>query len=361
MAGGAKKCVAAFVGVLAAIAIAVIAAAILHSPQTADRAAPELTLPVRLMSTESDLAVAASCTDSATPATGGATCPSGAAPTVTDPTAGWMMIGDGGLLWGNGLDGLIIDPTCTALCNGGNAGFFGGNGGNGAYGGNGGNAWFTGDGGNGGDVWIEADENLNTLVDFRHETRFKAQRGENGMGSQMYGKAGDDRTIIVPVGTVVHNVDTDEVIGDLLAAVVARIEAAEAPELEAWAERFVTASRLDEVLGVTLGSSPTPIPAVPGLAALNIDPERAARAYRDRVVGPYRGVLPAAAITSMEEQLSGACTVEIAAFDEFSKLLGDPAVLILDEPANGMDPDGNAALAYDVALVNFEAVQHVPR
>ena len=72
-----------------------------------------------------------------------------------------------------------------------------------------------GDGGNGGDVWLQADENLNTLVDFRHETRFKAQRGENGMGSQMYGKAGDDKTILVPVGTVVHNVDTDEIIGDM--------------------------------------------------------------------------------------------------------------------------------------------------
>ena len=72
-----------------------------------------------------------------------------------------------------------------------------------------------GDGGNGGDVWLQADENLNTLVDFRHETRFKAQRGENGMGSQMYGKAGEDKTIVVPVGTVVHNVDTDEIIGDL--------------------------------------------------------------------------------------------------------------------------------------------------
>ena len=72
-----------------------------------------------------------------------------------------------------------------------------------------------GDGGNGGSVWLQADENLNTLVDFRHETRFKAQRGENGMGSQMYGKAGEDRLITVPVGTVVHNVDTDEVIGDL--------------------------------------------------------------------------------------------------------------------------------------------------
>jgi arsenite/tail-anchored protein-transporting ATPase len=86
------------------------------------------------------------------------------------------------------------------------------------------------------------------------------------------------------------------------------------------------ASNLDEVLGVALSATPTVVPAVPGLAALNIDPEQAAHAYRERVVGPYRGVLPAVAIASMEEQLSGACTVEIAAFDEFSKLLGDPAV-----------------------------------
>jgi len=85
------------------------------------------------------------------------------------------------------------------------------------------------------------------------------------------------------------------------------------------------ASNLDEVLGVALGASPTAIIAVPGLAALNIDPEAAAQAYRERVVGPYRGVLPAAALVSIEEQLAGACTVEIAAFDEFSKLLGDPA------------------------------------
>jgi arsenite-transporting ATPase len=67
------------------------------------------------------------------------------------------------------------------------------------------------------------------------------------------------------------------------------------------------------------------VPSVPGLSALNIDPERAAHDYRERVVGPYRGVLPAVAVASMEEQLSGACTVEIAAFDEFSKLLGDEA------------------------------------
>ncbi|TVR65277.1 MAG: arsenical pump-driving ATPase, partial [Gemmatimonadales bacterium] len=84
------------------------------------------------------------------------------------------------------------------------------------------------------------------------------------------------------------------------------------------------ASNLDEVLGVRLSAEPSEIPAVPGLSALNINPEEAAAAYRERVVGPYRGVLPDAALVSMEEQLSGACTVEIAAFDEFSKLLGDP-------------------------------------
>src|SRR5450432_1811194 len=85
------------------------------------------------------------------------------------------------------------------------------------------------------------------------------------------------------------------------------------------------ASNLDEVLGVTLSATPTQVPTVPRLAALNIDPVQAAHDYRERVVGPYRGVLPALTITSMEEQLSGACTVEIAAFDQFSKLLGDPA------------------------------------
>ncbi len=83
------------------------------------------------------------------------------------------------------------------------------------------------------------------------------------------------------------------------------------------------ASNLDEVLGVKLRTEPTQVPVVPRLMAMNIDPLQAAQAYKERVVGPYRGVLPASAITSMEEQLSGACTVEIAAFDEFSKLLGD--------------------------------------
>ncbi len=72
-----------------------------------------------------------------------------------------------------------------------------------------------GDGGFGGSIWLVADEGLNTLVDFRHQRSFKAQRGQNGMGSQMYGKGGEDTTIRVPVGTMITNVDTDEMIGDL--------------------------------------------------------------------------------------------------------------------------------------------------
>ena len=85
------------------------------------------------------------------------------------------------------------------------------------------------------------------------------------------------------------------------------------------------ASNLDEVLGSELSSQATTIPGVPNLHALNIDPERAAHAYREKIIGPMRGLLPEAALRSMEEQLSGACTMEIAAFDEFARLLGDTA------------------------------------
>ncbi len=86
------------------------------------------------------------------------------------------------------------------------------------------------------------------------------------------------------------------------------------------------ASNLGDLLGVNGARVPTPVPGLPTLAVLDIDPVQAAAAYRERVVGPVRGLLPAAAITQMEEQLSGACTVEIAAFDEFTTLLTDPAM-----------------------------------
>ncbi|MDD5286092.1 MAG: arsenical pump-driving ATPase [Desulfuromonadaceae bacterium] len=84
------------------------------------------------------------------------------------------------------------------------------------------------------------------------------------------------------------------------------------------------ASNLDEILGLPLSAEPVHVPGVPGLLASNLDPVVAAAAYREQLVVPYRGVLPDAALRSMEEQLSGACTVEIAAFNEFATLMGNP-------------------------------------
>jgi arsenite-transporting ATPase len=83
------------------------------------------------------------------------------------------------------------------------------------------------------------------------------------------------------------------------------------------------ASNVGQVFGITIGNNITPVPAVQNLAALEIDPQAAAQLYRDRIVGPVRGILPDAVVKGIEEQLSGACTTEIAAFDEFTSLLID--------------------------------------
>lgn len=83
------------------------------------------------------------------------------------------------------------------------------------------------------------------------------------------------------------------------------------------------ASNIDEVLETQLGSTPTAVKGVDRLFALNIDPRAAAAAYRAKAIDPYRGVLPDAVVENMEEQLSGACTLEIAAFDAFTELLAD--------------------------------------
>ncbi|TFC81992.1 arsenical pump-driving ATPase [Cryobacterium cheniae] len=85
------------------------------------------------------------------------------------------------------------------------------------------------------------------------------------------------------------------------------------------------ASNVGQVFGVSIGNTVTRIEAVPGLSALEIDPEQAAEQYRERIVGPVRGLLPAAEVASIEEQLSGACTTEIASFNEFTDLLTDAA------------------------------------
>lgn len=86
------------------------------------------------------------------------------------------------------------------------------------------------------------------------------------------------------------------------------------------------ASNLQDVFDVELTNKPTPIPSIENLSVANIDPEISAKEYKDNVVGPYRDKLPEAVVNQMEEQLSGACTVEISAFDEFSSLLTDEGI-----------------------------------
>ncbi len=83
------------------------------------------------------------------------------------------------------------------------------------------------------------------------------------------------------------------------------------------------ASNLQDVFETELNGQGVPIANVPNLVVANLDPIQAAAEYRESVVGPYRGKLPEVAIASMEEQLAGSCTVEIAAFNEFSRFITD--------------------------------------
>lgn len=102
------------------------------------------------------------------------------------------------------------------------------------------------------------------------------------------------------------------------------------------------ASNLDEMLGVQLSSRPTPIPDVDRLFALNIDPEKAADDYRERVIAPYRTMWTETQIGELREQLAGACTVEIAAFDEFAELLaGDERSVPFDHVLFDTAPTGH--------------------
>ncbi|MBH1964793.1 MAG: arsenical pump-driving ATPase [Comamonadaceae bacterium] len=83
------------------------------------------------------------------------------------------------------------------------------------------------------------------------------------------------------------------------------------------------ASNLDEMLGIELRNTPVPVPGAPGLSVLNIDPNNAAESYRQRVLLQMAAGTSAEELSTMREQLSGACTTEIASFDEFSSLLSD--------------------------------------
>jgi arsenite-transporting ATPase len=83
------------------------------------------------------------------------------------------------------------------------------------------------------------------------------------------------------------------------------------------------ASNLDEMLGIELRNTPTPVPGAPGLSVLNIDPDNAAESYRQRVIAQMTDGASDEELSAVREQLSGACTTEIASFDEFSTLLSD--------------------------------------
>lgn len=84
------------------------------------------------------------------------------------------------------------------------------------------------------------------------------------------------------------------------------------------------ASNVAQVLGTPIGNRITPVTAVPGLSAIEIDPAAAAETYRERILAPVRPLLPATEIATITEQLSGSCTTEIASFNEFAGLLADP-------------------------------------
>ena len=84
-----------------------------------------------------------------------------------------------------------------------------------------------------------------------------------------------------------------------------------------------TATNLDEMLGVELKNTPVPVPLLPGVSVLNIDPDTAAESYRQRVVAHMAADSSDAELAKVREQLSGACTTEIASFDDFASLLSE--------------------------------------
>ncbi|TRW45754.1 arsenical pump-driving ATPase [Georgenia yuyongxinii] len=102
------------------------------------------------------------------------------------------------------------------------------------------------------------------------------------------------------------------------------------------------ASNVGQVFGLRVGNTITAVPAVPGLSALEINADEAGAAYRERIIGPVRGLLPPVEVDLIEEQLSGACTTEIASFNEFTGLLtGDETVAGFDHVVFDTAPTGH--------------------
>ena len=102
------------------------------------------------------------------------------------------------------------------------------------------------------------------------------------------------------------------------------------------------ASNVGQVFGLQIGANITAVPSVPGLDALEIDPEEVAEAYRERTLAPVRALLPLKEIEAITEQLSGSCTTELASFNEFTKLLGaDEATAAYDHIIFDTAPTGH--------------------
>ncbi|MDP2345712.1 MAG: TRC40/GET3/ArsA family transport-energizing ATPase, partial [Deltaproteobacteria bacterium] len=112
------------------------------------------------------------------------------------------------------------------------------------------------------------------------------------------------------------------------------------------------ASNLDEMLGIELRNTPVPVPGAPGLSVMNIDPDTAAESYRQRVLAQMGVDASAEDLSTVREQLSGACTTEIAAFDEFAALLaseGSASGHAFDHVVFDTAPTGHTLLLLDAA------------
>ncbi|MEX2254659.1 MAG: arsenical pump-driving ATPase [Acidimicrobiia bacterium] len=122
------------------------------------------------------------------------------------------------------------------------------------------------------------------------------------------------------------------------------------------------ASNLEDVFGTAVHDRPTPVAGVVGLFAMNIDPDAAAEAYRQKVLAPLRGVVPEAELRGVEEQISGQCTVEVAAFDEFSALLADPkATVEFDHVVFDTAPTGHTLRLLSLPAAWSEYIETTPQ
>ena len=121
------------------------------------------------------------------------------------------------------------------------------------------------------------------------------------------------------------------------------------------------ASNLQQVLEAPVGSDVAPVESVPNLSAVNIDPEAAADEYRERVIEPMMGVLPDETVEQVEEQLSGACTTEIASFDKFTQFLaGEGAAADMDHVVFDTAPTGHTLRLLELPAAWSDYIEENP-